>query len=80
MGWIDRRSVLAVAWQCELAGMHGRSRYGRQAPRIDAAKDLLPCPLIDEEYTRRPFYGSRRMVAYLGRLGHVVNRKRARCA
>ena len=31
---------------------------------------------MDEEYTRRPFYGSRRMVVYLGRLGHIVNRKR----
>jgi len=80
MGWIDRRSVLAVAWQCELAGMHGRSRYGRQAPRIDAAKDLLQCPLIDEEYTRRPFYGSRRMVAHLERPGRLVNRKQARAA
>lgn len=33
--------------------------------------------LVDEEYTRHPFYGTRRrMVAYLTRLGHVVNRKR----
>ncbi|PIV74969.1 MAG: hypothetical protein COW56_04030 [Rhodocyclales bacterium CG17_big_fil_post_rev_8_21_14_2_50_68_7] len=52
----------------------------RQAPCKESEEDLLLCPLIDEEYTRRPFYGSRRMVAYLGRLGHVVNRKRARCA
>ena len=33
--------------------------------------------LIDEEYTRHPFYGSRKMVVYLGRCGHGVNRKRA---
>jgi putative transposase len=33
--------------------------------------------LIDEEYTRHPFYGSRKMVVYLGRCGHRVNRKRA---
>jgi putative transposase len=32
--------------------------------------------LIDEEYTRHPFYGSRRMRVYLQRLGHEVNRKR----
>jgi len=32
--------------------------------------------LIDEEYTRHPFYGTRRMVVYLGRHGFVVNRKR----
>jgi putative transposase len=32
--------------------------------------------LIDEEYMRHPFYGSRKMVVYLGRCGHRVNRKR----
>lgn len=36
----------------------------------------LHCRLIDEQYTRRPFYGSRRMVAYLKEVGHLVNRKR----
>jgi putative transposase len=32
--------------------------------------------LIDEEYTRHPFYGSRRMTAWLGAQGEAVNRKR----
>lgn len=32
--------------------------------------------LIDEEYTRHPFYGSRRMMAFLERQGYEVNRKR----
>lgn len=32
--------------------------------------------LIDEEYTRHPFYGSRRIAAWLKRQGHDVNRKR----
>ena len=31
---------------------------------------------IDAEYTRHPFYGSRKMTAYLRRLGHRINRKR----
>jgi putative transposase len=34
--------------------------------------------LIDEEYTRHPFYGNRRLVVYLQKLGYVVNRKRMR--
>ncbi len=34
--------------------------------------------LIDEEYTRHPFYGSRKMCAWLRRRGHAVNRKRVR--
>ena len=32
--------------------------------------------LIDEEYTRHPFYGSRKLCVYLNRQGHMVNRKR----
>ena len=32
--------------------------------------------VIDEQYTRTPFYGSRRMVAHLRRQGYDVNRKR----
>jgi putative transposase len=32
--------------------------------------------LIDEEYTRHPFYGSRRLTVWLNREGHDVNRKR----
>ena len=32
--------------------------------------------LLDEEYTRHPFYGSRRMKRYLKDCGYVVNRKK----
>ena len=38
--------------------------------------DLELSQLIDEEYTRRPFYGSRRMVVFLQSQGHCMNRKR----
>ncbi len=34
--------------------------------------------LIDRQYTARPFYGSRRMVIWLGQQGEDVNRKRVR--
>jgi len=50
--------------------------YRRTIEREQDEEDLLLCRLIDEEYTRRPFYGSRRMVVHLSRLGHIVNRKR----
>ena len=39
-------------------------------------QNLLLMRLIDEQYTRAPFYGSRRMAAWLRREGHEVNRKR----
>jgi putative transposase len=36
------------------------------------------CPLLlDEEYTRHPFYGSRKRVVWLRAQGYIVNRKRA---
>jgi putative transposase len=77
MDWIDRKAALSLSRQCELAGVARATFYGRQAPgEEDTGTDLLLCRLIDEEYTRRPFYGSRRMVVHLARHGHRVNRKR----
>jgi putative transposase len=38
--------------------------------------ELILLRLLDEEYTRHPFYGSRKMVVWLGTQGHTVNRKR----
>lgn len=49
------------------------------APRVAAKPDEQELTLlgaIDTEYTRHPFYGSRKMTAYLRRLGHRINRKR----
>ncbi len=76
MGWIDPSSELAITRQCELAQVARASFYGRHTPCEPPEENLLLMRLIDEEYTRRPFYGSRRMVVFLGRQGHIVNRKR----
>lgn len=38
--------------------------------------DFLLMKRIDEQYTRTPFYGSRKRTAFLRREGHPVNRKR----
>lgn len=67
---------LSVRRQCELLGVNRSSLY-YQAKPANAYTELL-MQLIDEEYTRHPFYGTRRMRAYLKRLGHDVNRKRLR--
>jgi putative transposase len=69
---------LPLACQCELAGVARSTAYApRQVAESDAG-ELLLLALIDEEYTRHPFYGSRKMVVYLRSLGHWVNRKRVR--
>ncbi len=39
-------------------------------------QELVLLVEIDAEYTRHPFYGSRKMVVHLRGLGHLVNRKR----
>ena len=67
---------MALTRQCALAGIARSTVY---APRLAAVPDdleLLLLTLIDAEYTRHPFYGSRRMVVHLGKAGHLVNRKR----
>ena len=62
--------------QCELAGVSRATVYAQRVPRSDSEADLLLLGLIDEQYTRRPFYGSRNMVTYLATRGYRVNRKR----
>ena len=74
--WVGSGGDVAVARQCELAGVSRATVYAQKIPRPVDALDLLHSRLIDEEYTRHPFYGTRRMVVFLSKAGHVVNRKR----
>ena len=62
--------------QCELAGVSRATVYAQRAPKQTDELDLELLRLIDEQYTRRPFYGSRKMVSFLETRGHWVNRKR----
>ena len=68
--------LLPVTRQCALAGVSRATVYARRKPVPIDQDDLQLSGLIDREYTRHPFYGSRRMVVTLGRQGHCVNRKR----
>ena len=65
-----------VSRQCVLTGVSRSWVYARRdAGVVDEAERAL-LRLIDAQYTRRPFYGTRRMVVYLSEQGHTVNRKR----
>jgi len=75
-GWIEAGDSMAIAQQCRLAGVSRATVYARQRPRPVDESELLLSRLIDEEYTRHPFYGSRKMVVFLETAGHIVNRKR----
>ncbi len=60
--------------QCELLGLGKSSYYYEPVQENEYNLELMK--LIDEQYTRSPFYGTRRMTAWLRRQGHEVNRKR----
>ncbi|VFN07918.1 MAG: putative transposase [Candidatus Kentron sp. G] len=62
--------------QCELAMVTRSTVYAAREPVKVDEDELLLCRLIGEEYTKRPFYGTRRMVVFLRHAGYVVNRKR----
>jgi putative transposase len=77
----DRRPLVELAHpgisvrrQCELLGVNRASLYYQ--PAGESEENLLLMRLLDEQYTRTPFYGSRRMRAWLRGRGYMVNRKR----
>ena len=65
---------ISVRRQCELLGVNRSGLYYR--PVGESAENLRLMRWIDEQYTRRPFYGSRRMTVWLREQGYAVNRKR----
>jgi putative transposase len=68
--------VLSVRRQCQLLGLSRSSLYYQ--PAAETADNLRLMRLIDEQYTARPFYGSRKMAVWLQGRGEGVNRKRVR--
>ena len=67
---------ISVRRQCELLAVNRSGLYYQ--PCGESAETLHPKRLIDEEYTRRPFYGSRRMRQWLQERGYRVGRHRVR--
>lgn len=67
---------LSIQRQCELLNLPRGSYYRGVPEKQESEENLELMRLIDEEYTRHPFYGSRKMRDYLRRKGYPVNRKR----
>jgi putative transposase len=65
---------ISVRRQCELLGIQRSGLY--YEPAGESSENLWLMRLLDEQYTRAPFYGSRRMTEWLATQGQVVNRKR----
>jgi putative transposase len=65
---------LSIRRQCALLSLPRSTLYYQ--PQEVWPEELSLMRVIDEEFMRYPFLGSRMMTQRLGRLGHQVNRKR----
>ena len=65
---------VSIVRQCDLLEVSRSSWYYH--PRGESPENLLLMRLLDEQYLRTPFYGIRRMTAWLRQQGQRVNAKR----
>ncbi|MES1159394.1 MAG: IS3 family transposase, partial [Bacteroidota bacterium] len=79
----DRRSMIdkqhphfSVVRQCALLGLHRSGLYYK--PCAESQENLAILRFMDEQYLRTPFFGVRRLRAWLVRAGYKINRKRIR--
>jgi putative transposase len=70
----DNHPQLSITRQCELLGLNRSTYY--LPPAVASEEDLRLMRLIDQQFLKTPFYGSRKMTAALERCGEMVNRKR----
>ena len=68
------RTESTIARQCELVGVPRATFYYQPCSTSPLNLELMR--VSDEQYTKTPFYGSRRMVEILRAMGHDINRKR----
>ena len=69
-------TMIPISRQCDLLDL-ARSSYYYDSKRDDSY-NLYLMNLIDEQFTKTPFYGVEKMTAWLRRHGHEVNHKRVR--
>ena len=73
---INQDRSLSKRRQCQLLGVHRSGLYYQPCAEPEANLSLLR--LLDEQYFKTPFYGTRRLVAWLKQQGYAVNAKRVR--
>jgi putative transposase len=71
-----KHPTIAISRQCELLGLARSSFYYEARP--ETPENLLLMRMIDEQFLSTPFYGVRRMTAWLATQGFQVNPKRVR--
>lgn len=65
---------LSIVRQCQLLGIARSSFYYQ--PQAPSEEELTLLRLLDQQYLKTPFYGSRRMTVVLRQHGYEINRKR----
>ena len=74
---VDRRyPSLSIVCQCRLLDISRSGLYYQ--PKGISEEDLTLMKLIDRQYLATPFYGARKIAAWLKTQGRRVNRKRVR--
>jgi putative transposase len=66
--------TLSIRRQCELLDLPRSTLYYR--PATETTENLHLMRLLDEQYLKTPFFGSRKMAVWLQANGYEVNRKR----
>jgi len=69
-------TMIPICKQCELLDLNRSTLYYK--PEGISEYNLLLMSLLDEQYTRTPFYGIRKMTKWLNKRGYYVNHKRVR--
>ena len=72
----SKHKTITVSRQCDLIGI-SRASYYYESQRDDSYNQLI-MNLIDEQFTKTPFYGVPRITESLRIKGHTVNPKRVR--
>jgi putative transposase len=74
---IDPKSpALSISRQCDLLRLPRSSYYQPRVFTFESPDNLELMKLIDKEFLKHPFFGSRKMRDFLNRQGFPVNRKR----
>jgi putative transposase len=73
---IEINKEISMLRQCELVCIHRSGLYYRPVPETEENLKLMR--MMDEQYLKTPFYGTRRITEWLKRKGHPVNRKRVK--
>jgi len=66
--------IFSIRKQAGLLGIPRSSYYYK--PAREKPENLLMMDLVDKVYAQHPYYGSRRILAYLIQQGYKINRKR----